>query len=227
MSRVALRLCDGLALAQFPLMLAIATAIMFIASPEWLQGHAAAELESLMKAGVTRDNIHEYVALIEHRVVTVCQRSRFELWIRLTFLLFLRCPCFVNASLFFLCILVRFVLQPFVARSHSCIVSTLAGTWHDGICWAPAVFRVSGTLRFTDCFIIFTVLVYCIMQLLPEFVHVMDSRGGVHQVVLDEHVKLSVQPPTTMDVSVHQSEDAMPHNSLLLTLDAELTALQR
>ncbi len=65
------------------------------------------------------------------------------------------------------------------------------------------------------------------MQLLPEFVHVMDSRGGVHQVVLDEHVKLSVQPPTTMDVSVHQSEDAMPHNSLLLTLDAELTALQR
>jgi hypothetical protein len=36
-----------------------------------LQGLAEAEMESLLKTGVNKDNIHSFIALIEHRVVTV------------------------------------------------------------------------------------------------------------------------------------------------------------
>lgn len=66
------------------------------------------------------------------------------------------------------------------------------------------------------------------LQLLPDFVKIVDSKGGVINVTeLQDHLRLTVNAPTALDTQAHMSEDSLPGHGLLTNLDAELEALNK
>lgn len=66
-----------------------------------------------------------------------------------------------------------------------------------------------------------------LLQLLPEFARVLGARGGVQPVGLSPHSKLAIAAPTAYDNSLHQPSEDHVQGSLVNTLDATISALDK